>query len=221
MINLKTISRIPNNKQYEVVKIIPDELLEIVRNKNKWKKCTNLPTLDTINETMKRGDIISYNNIPYLIFGEYKNYFQIYKLYNQTALNKLCDISTSTIKYKTDFETYFISKTTACNIKAHMSDDELDKLNNKRKLIKKTIHMSYYPIDYTEEKTTSLNHDQLSLLNKLKEFNFTQEQLIGTLLACNNKFIINELLDIISKEEKSPSFDKVALIHQILKLIRN
>lgn len=221
MINLKTISRIPNNKQYEVVKIIPDELLEIVRNKNKWKKCTNLPTLDTINGTMKRGDIISYNNIPYLIFGEYKNYFQIYKLYNQTALNKLCDISTSTIKYKTDFETYFISKTTTCNIKAHMSDDALDKLNNKRKLIKKTIHMSYYPIDYTEEKTTSLNHDQLSLLNKLKEFNFTQEQLIGTLLACNNKFIINELLDIISKKEKSPSFDKVALIHQILKLIRN
>ena len=221
MINLKTISRIPNNKQYEVVKIIPDELLEIVRNKNKWKKCTNLPTLDTINETMKRGDIISYNNIPYLIFGEYKNYFQIYKLYNQTALNKLCDVSTPTIKYKTDFETYFISKTTACNIKAHISDDALDKLNNKRKLIKKTIHMSYYPIDYTEEKTTSLNHDQLSLLNKLKKFNFTQEQLIGTLLACNNKFIINELLDIISKEEKSPSFDKVALIHQIIKLIRN
>ena len=221
MINLKTISKIPNNKQYEVVKIIPDELLEIVRNKNKWKKCTNLPTLDTINGTMKRGDIISYNNIPYLIFGEYKNYFQIYKLYNQTALNKLCDVSTPTIKYKTDFETYFISKTTTCNIKAHISDDALDKLNNKRKLIKKTIHMSYYPIDYTEEKTTSLNHDQLSLLNKLKEFNFTQEQLIGTLLACNNKFIINELLDIISKEEKSPSFDKVALIHQILKLIRN
>ena len=221
MINLKTIPRIPNHKQYEVVKIIPDELLEIVRNKNKWKKCTNLPTLDTINETMKRGDIISYNNIPYLIFGEYKNYFQIYKLYNQTALNKLCDVSTPTIKYKTDFETYFISKTTTCNIKAHISDDALDKLNNKRKLIKKTIHMSYYPIDYTEEKTTSLNHEQLSLLNKLKKFNFTQEQLIGTLLACNNKFIINELLDIISKEEKSPSFDKVALIHQILKLIRN
>lgn len=221
MINLKTISKIPNNKQYEVVKIIPDELLEIVRNKNKWKECTNLPTLDTINGTMKRGDIISYNNIPYLIFGEYKNYFQIYKLYNQTALNKLCDISTSTIKYKTDFETYFISKTTTCNIKAHISDDALDKLNNKRKLIKKTIHMSYYPIDYTEEKTTSLNHEQLSLLNKLKKFNFTQEQLIGTLLACNNKFIINELLDIIAKEEKFPSFDKVALIHQILKLIRN
>ena len=27
--------------------------------------------------------------------------------------------------------------------------------------------------------------------------------------------------EIISKEEKSPSFDKVALIHQIIKLIRN
>ena len=81
--------------------------------------------------------------------------------------------------------------------------------------------MSYYPLDSNDEITTALNHEQLLLLEKLKEFNFTKEQLIGTLIACDNKFIINELLDIISKEEQTPSFDKVALINQIIKLIRN
>ena len=221
MVNLKAISKIPNNKQYEVVKVISKKLFEVIKNKKRWKECENLPTVELIKEIIKRGDIISYNKNLYLIYGEYKNYFQVYKLYDKTANNKLYTFSSSYIKYKTNFESYVISKTANCNIKDHINDDALNDLNSERKLIKKTIQMSYYPLDSNDEITTALNHEQLLLLEKLKEFNFTKEQLIGTLIACDNKFIINELLDIISKEEQTPSFDKVALINQIIKLIRN
>ena len=219
MVNLKEINKLSKNKHYDVVRIISEDLFKVIKNKKRWRECNNLPTIDKIKLTPQRGDIVSYNNDYYLIFGEYKNYYQVYKLSNENSKDGLYTISTNTKTYKIYFDQYVISKNASISIKDHITEENLNEINNKRKNLKNTNKI-YKPLDFKEEKSIELNNEQLTLITKLKEFNFSKNEIIGTLIALNNKFAIEEILDFIAQKEQSITLDKNILKEQILKIIR-
>ena len=71
MVNLRNITKIPKDKTYEVVYIIKPKLLDVIKNKKRWKDI-KLPIVEKNIETATQGDIINYNNIYYLVLVNIK-----------------------------------------------------------------------------------------------------------------------------------------------------
>lgn len=219
MVNLRNITKIPKDKTYEVVYIIKPKLLDVIKNKKRWKDI-KLPIVEKNIETATQGDIINYNNIYYLVFGEYKNYLQLYKLYTKQENNFACSFIADSKTFYTNFQIYLISKNANITITDNVNQDKLNEINNIRKSYKKVNTIYNTPLDYKDEQSPKLNKEQLQLIDKLKEYDFSEEEIIGYLVALNNKFVIDEILDFIIKKEQTNTISKSKIGRRIRRTAR-
>ena len=165
----------------------------------------------------QRGDIFEYNNKLYAIYGEYKSYFLLYLLFSDKKQDYIYSFTTENREYNTNFDICLVSKSTYINI---IDNINVDMLTNQKR--QHNINSTTYkkPIDYIDENTIILSNEQLLLIKKLKEYKFTEEEIIGSLVALNYKFVLDEILDFITKSEQEYTLTKKRIIKKIIKLIR-
>ena len=214
MVNLRNITKLPKSNTYEVVRIIDKKTFDIIKAKKRWQ---NIDLPKVRKRQPQRGDIFEYNNKLYAIYGEYKSYFLLYLLFSDKKQDYIYSFTTENREYNTNFDICLVSKSTYINIIDNINVDILT--NQKRQL---NINSTTYkkPIDYIEEKTIILSNEQLLLIKKLKEYKFTEEEIIGSLVALNYKFVLDEILDFITKSEQEYTLTKKRIIKKIIKIIR-
>jgi hypothetical protein len=157
---------------------------------------------------VKRGSLVKYNNIIYIVYGEYKDNWQTYKVYN-TKDDESFPITINQSNYFTKFEELLINKSENMKTIKNASDDELDKIKYTRKSIKVFNNKQYVPQsnNKTSNKSSIKNSFELSkqqeiLLLKLKSFNFKENEIVAIMIRLNQKYQIEELLDYIYTQEK-------------------
>ena len=214
MVNLRNITKLPKSNTYEVVRIIDKKTFDIIKAKKRWQ---NIDLPKVRKRQPQRGDIFEYNNKLYAIYGEYKSYFLLYLLFSDKKQDYIYSFTTENREYNTNFDICLVSKSTYINIIDNINVDMLT--NQKRQL---NINSTTYkkPIDYIDENTIILSNEQLLLIKKLKEYKFTEEEIIGSLVALNYKFVLDEILDFITKSEQEYTLTKKRIIKKIIKLIR-
>lgn len=218
MVNLANTTKLPKEKTYEIVRILDKDKFDVIKKKKRW---VNLESLQLTNNIIsKRGDIFKFNHNTYLIYGEYKNYYQLYLLSLKKKQNNIYKIIINNSIYYTSFDTYLISKDKKIAIIQNI-EEQLNNINNQKKLLNINSNTFSKPIDYIEEKSITLNQEQLLLIAKLKEYNFSSKGIIGILIAMNYKFAVDEMLDFIIKKEQNKTINKHKIIQRVLEIIRN
>ena len=214
MVNLRNITKLPKSNTYEVVRIIDKKTFDIIKAKKRWQ---NIDLPKVRKRQPQRGDIFEYNNKLYAIYGEYKSYFLLYLLFSDKKQDYIYSFTTENREYNTNFDICLVSKSTYINI---IDNINVDILTNQKRQI--NINSATYkkPIDYIDENTIILSNEQLLLIKKLKEYKFTEEEIIGSLVALNYKFVLDEILDFITKSEQEYTLTKKRIIKKIIKIIR-
>lgn len=218
MVNLANTTKLPKEKTYEVVRVIDKDKFDIIKKNKRW---ANIESLQIKNDIIpKRGDIFKFNYNTYIIYGEYKNYYQLYMLSSEKKQNNIYKVTIDNSIYYTSFDTYLISKNSKITI-IQNAETYLNDINNQKKFLNINNNTFSKPIDYIEEKAITLNQEQLLLIDKLKEYNFSNKGIIGILIALNYKFAVDEILDFIIKKEQNKTISKHKIIQRVLKIIRN
>lgn len=212
---------INHNKYYidlNKVKIDKEESLEVICCASNEEKTQ----INIINKKISNYDLISYDNELFYIYGEYKNYFLLYKLYDNVsnASKGMHPIKINNKYFFTKFEIKKILKISIIKLLGSANKDEIlkiidfkKKLNykNKKNVTKNTIYKDYTP------KTILINSENLNQYIIFSRNN----NIISMLSLDNNKTIIKYNLNDKTIENpycivgKMDNYNYVNLINNI------
>lgn len=227
-LDLNTIKKLSKINNYEVVNVLKEKVLNVYRNKKKWKdKDLPVPFKSYLNNTekvsAKRGDIILLNKQHYLVFGEYKNNYQVYELFEENEINPnlpLCKIKIDKAIFFTYFDAFTIEKDNKFTVLSSISEEYLKEINNIRKTSKKFNSNYIKPLETCKEKELQLNNTQLELISKLQELSFSKEEICAILVTLTSKPIQEEVLCYIDKMNTNFLKSKEDIILKITEIIQ-